>query len=351
MAAATSVGARREDMSRISFSVDPAMYLAGASGAAARVHDDHQALVRPDLGNHYSGAVCAGRWIALCDDPEFGHAALVELIDRTCATVMEAMHADSGSSVGRPLISLGSGDGEVDLRILRGIEARGGANLYCCLDSSFELLRVALGRVARSEGLPRGLPIRAHCADFTRLADPCALPGAEPAGRLFALTGFTLGNHDESALLKGISTLMSARDYLLVDARLHDFLDGGEIPDLPESVRQSVVERFELESVKRFVFGPLEVATLARVEDVGFEFEITNEVTVVPKALNILISCTGLETKMRLTGEPVRRSRVELAVTTLYRYVDLQRWFLASGYRIVWHQRFGDVGLFLLGVA
>ena len=79
-----------------------------------------------------------------------------------------------------------------------------------------------------------------------------------------------------------------------------------------------------------------------------FGHDVNRRVTSVPRALNIIIYCTALRGKMRLTGEAVQRDRLELALTTLYSYQDLLNWFPSVGWRPVWHRNEAGVGLFLL---
>jgi hypothetical protein len=166
--------------------------------------------------------------------------------------------------------------------------------------------------------------------------------------RLFTLTGFTLGNYPEPALLAGIEGLMEEGDYLFLDARLHPF---GPLPeDLGTLVRTrgDLLASYDLESVRRFVFGPVEVATTAVASDVRFGYELSRRVTAVPNALNLVLHCTGLDTTLRLTGERVRRERLDLAVTTSYHLPDLAAWLAGSGLATVWQGRDDGMAFFLM---
>ena len=167
--------------------------------------------------------------------------------------------------------------------------------------------------------------------------------------QVFALTGFTLGNYDEASLLQDISRLMQPGDYLFLDARLHDF---GELPaDLSgfRAANGAAFQSYDLASVRRFVFGPVEVATMATADQVRIDFDITRSLTGVPDALNLLIYCAELDTTLRLTGEPVRRDRLDLAVTTTYHLPSLARWLASSGaFTPVWHEDADGVAFLLL---
>ena len=65
-------------------------------------------------------------------------------------------------------------------------------------------------------------------------------------------------------------------------------------------------------------------------------------------ALNIITRCSNLRARMRLTDEPVERSQIPLAATTLYKYDELRKWFGTVGFEVCWHRNGGSVGLFLL---
>jgi len=335
-------------LSRIHFLVDPSMYWDDSVDRRPNANTHLDSLVRPDLRYHYSGPVCAGRWNTLCEDPQFGHLELVELIDHVFPDVVGAMRADCEGVPRVDLMSLGPGNGDVDVRILRNLEAARGVRWYYCLDSSFELLCFALGHVIKAGDLRREFSISAICGDFTRLVYPSCLSHPDQRARLFCLTGFTLGNHNEAGLLGGISKLMSDRDYLFLDARLHDVRGRRGKLQFTAKSRSSLVKSFQLKNVNRFVFGPLEVATLARAEDVQFDYELTDAVTAVPSAVNVLIFCRGLDTAMRLTGERIQRDRVDLAVSTFYDYQDLTCWFAVRGFRVLWRRNVGKIGFFLL---
>ncbi len=141
---------------------------------------------------------------------------------------------------------------------------------------------------------------------------------------------------------------MRAGDYLLLDARLHALGAWPRSRELTAGERQATVDGYDLRSVRQFAFGPVEVATFATVDDVRFRFDISRALTTVPNALNVVISCEGLDTAMRLTGEPVKRERLDLAVTTRYHAPDLGAWISAAGFASVWQRDLDGVALFLL---
>ncbi len=342
---ASTKDARQPAEDRIQISVHRDMINPGRIDLLKELYSDLNAALRPDMLYHYSGTISSLHWIALCQNREYGHIELVELIDRSFPEVARIMKANMPKAVSMNLVSLGPGDGETDIRILRHLETAFDFRCYYCIDFSFELLRHAVFRVSSAKVLKNGFRIKAVCGNFAESSD---LLVCEEGARLFALTGFTLGNYNEINLLGKIRTLMTDRDFLLVDARLHDLKnwDGqspialGEISHLLNSYAQ--------EQTDHFVFGPVEAVTLASVADVTFGRRINRETTCVPKALNVTLCCNGLRTKMRFTGEPVERAHLDLATTTFYSYTDLRRWLPDAGFNCIWDQQEDRVGLFLL---
>jgi len=141
---------------------------------------------------------------------------------------------------------------------------------------------------------------------------------------------------------------MRAGDYLLLDARLHSLGAWPVDRQLTAAEQRATIDGYDIPSVRRFVFGPVEVATHATADDVAFRFDVSRALTTVPNALNVVISCQGLDTTMRLTGERVRRDRLDLAVTTRYHAPDLHAWIGTAGFATVWQQDVSGVSFLLL---
>ena len=111
---------------------------------------------------------------------------------------------------------------------------------------------------------------------------------------------------------------------------------------------EQLLGSYSQEATNRFVFGPVETVTTASASDVGFEFHIHREMTAVPDAVNVTICCINLKTRMRFTGEPVERSRLDLATTTFYDPAALKEWFPSCGLDCLREERSGPFALFLL---
>lgn len=334
---------------RVTFAVDPSMY--GERYALPReVYGDLDRVIRTDLYYHYSTPVCAQRWLDVCEDPVYGHTRLLTHVRDVMPRVVEALRRDSGGKPSAELCSLGPGDGSVDLRMLEGLTRGFALSSYTGLDFSFELLRRSVHRLAHAPGLPEDLTIRAICGDFTDLGSVTLDDHDPSAVRVFALTGFTFGNYPEDQLLRNIGRLMAPGDYLFLDARLHAL---GPLPEdlgpfQPEADGVGTGAAYDAGSVRRFVLGPVEIATTVDTSTLRVSFEVARSLTALPNALNLVLYCTGLNATMRLTGERVRRDRLDLAVTTSYHLSDLADWLRASGFATVWHDHAGDVAFFLL---
>jgi hypothetical protein len=332
---------------RVTFTVDPTMY-GELYAPPLEVYGNLDRVVRPDLHYHYSSPVCAQRWLNVCDDPAYGHQRLLQQVEAVFPEMLSTLRRRRPTSTLVHLVSLGPGDGTLDLQMLRSLEEEFSISSYCALDFSFDLLRRAVNRIAGGDGFRDAFPINAICGDFTDVSPTRICPSEDGANRIFALTGFTLGNYNEDGLIRGISELMGPGDHLFVDARLHRF---GPLPKgapMPELASDAWSGSYDIPSVRGFVFGPVEMATEARAEDADIAFELSRVLTTVPGAVNVSIHCRNLDTRMRLTGEPISRPRLDLAVTTAYDFPGLQTWFAGTGLSLEWSGTTGDVGFFLL---
>jgi hypothetical protein len=332
---------------QIVFQVDPGICEARQSDTRL-VNDSIDAVTATNLQHHYSGPICAQRWLDVCQDPEYGHRELVSYIADAMPQFLASMREEIGTERALSLVSLGPGDGAVDREILRHMDQRVPVSSYWGFDSSVELLCVAVRRIADGTAYRQRFPIRAVYGDF------CFLRRGEwdkPDGantRLFCLTGFTLGNFAESELLFRIKALMRSGDYLFLDARTHELGAVAQQGYRMGESRLLALQSYTVPSVKRFVFGPLEVMTRATVDEVDIELEVARTLTTVPNALNIVIFCKGLDTVMRFTERRFRRDRVDLAMTTLYRYEDLKQWLINAGFTLVRASNHAGMAFFLL---
>jgi len=345
MTSDTGLSKWTDQNNRIEFDLQQNMFDPERIIPLADLYINLDAVLREDMLCHYSGAVPAMYWIALCRNPDYGHIQLVDLVDRSFPLIVRALRANVTNLTSLSLVSLGPGDGDIDIKILRHLEEGFDVPSYCCMDFSFELLRYAVARVSKAEELKNDFRIQAIWGDF---AVSNGILNREECPRLFALTGFTLGNYNEADLLGNINQLMTGHDFLLVDAHLHNLKDcSSQYPDLEQEMTQ-MLSGYSQEETNRFVFGPVEAITTASSSDVIFDRKVNRDMTSVPNALNVTISCKDLRTRMRFANGLIERDHLDLATTTFYSYEDLRKWFPIAGFDCVWQKQEGSVALFLL---
>jgi hypothetical protein len=141
---------------------------------------------------------------------------------------------------------------------------------------------------------------------------------------------------------------MNVGDYLLVDARLHGLDESKNWSQISEEEQQIVTRGYSHNENNHFAFGPVEMATSSRADSMTFGYDVNNRITVVSGGINVVTYCTGLETLMRTTGEPIRKKRLDLAATTLYSYDSLRNWLMTRGFHEVWSYKSNKEALFLL---
>ena len=298
--------------------------------------------VQLDLHYHFSGPLCASYWIDLCQCQEYGHGRLIDALDNALPTVLDAVRDRLPRRARVGLVSLGPGDGEVDIHLLDRLRSTLEIKTYRCVDFSFELLEYAVRRM-RASGATAGLPMTAVCTDFNSIDGLAASRGDVD---LWLLTGYTIGNQNEARLVADIARRMRPGDCLLVDAHLHTL--GGQEGEFTGEQRRHLARGYDNEMCNRFCFGPVETVTTALSGDVVFDYRVGRFVTVVPGAVNVVIRCLGLEARMRLTADPVSRESLDLCSTTLYHFDALHAWLAASPLRPLVAWRHGETAVLLL---
>lgn len=302
-----------------------------------------------DLKYHYLGVTCAPLWIALSGHPDYGHGSLVNILDVCFGEVIDRCNFGDADV---DLISLGSGDGRIDAILLRKItEKVKNFQYYYCLDLSFELLQKAVFYIVKTvkEGwYKKKFFIKAIQGDFNQLNQLATVFSIDKSANIFTLTGFTLGNFMEPQLLKDISNGMNKGDFLFLDARLHQFKDWDGSSEIMNSQKQLILLGYNNDLNNRFAFGPVDAVTDISSKEVKFDYETNSEVTVVPKAFNLITYCKDLEGKIIGTGEVFHIDRLNLTSTTYYDYDELRKWLETRGFDLKWDKKIDNVGLFLL---
>lgn len=123
-------------------------------------------------------------------------------------------------------ISLGCGDGEKDLKIIKLLKPKITLkdSMYIPIDISPYLLQLAIQKCNEEIS---DLPITSIYSDFFDFDGSLAsvIPNNPNVIRVFTLLGSTIGNYKEKDLLSKISKLMSPNDYLIVGFELYDDRD------------------------------------------------------------------------------------------------------------------------------
>lgn len=324
------------------FSIAESHYLDHRARSPLDICGDLDLAVQPNLRYHFSGMLCAAYWIDLCRSREYGHDRLVNVIEHALPSITDVIRDRTAPGRHIDIVSLGPGDGQVDVRILSELRSKLAIASYRCVDFSFEMLEYVLQRLERS-GTVDDIPVTAVCADFSGLRGSEILGGNTS---LLLLTGYTMGNNSEATLLSDIANWMRPGDLLLIDGRLHAGGCSGNVP--AQEHIGPLIKCYDNEASNRFAFGPAETVTMASFRDVQFRYRVERHLTTVPGAINIVTSCSGLDTRMRLTGKLVTRERLDLGSTTIYDFEALRGWLASSPLSMLHACRGDDTGLFVL---
>lgn len=291
-----------------------------------------QAGSTPTLKFNYLGALGAQNWLSLCEDPRYGH---IEFESAFSQIVNDMINAAGIEGKRVDVVSLGPGDGKLDLKLLTAIQGNATIAHYYPLDLSIELLQSAVNNVVRADWLNKNFRIKAIHGDFTSLIRYKPIYSFDPALNFISLIGYTFGNHHEGELLGKLREAMEPADLLLVDARLHR--EGAHTGAKPTKEQTAEITRsYNHVLNNRFAFGPLEAMTTADFLQTTFLYDVNRLHTVVPDALNIVTYVKELHTKLRKTGTKLHRRRLELAVTTIYEINSLTTWLNDRGFDVIW---------------
>jgi hypothetical protein len=332
------------------FIADSALHFARSSFELQRqlIADLKAHDVRVDLRYHYMGTLCAERWLDLSRHPEYGHTELLTSLRESVPKMVNELLQQVGTSVPIDVVSLGSGDGRVDEAIIYALSQKVRVAYYYCIDISFELLQEAVKHIVGLQWFKgKKIRVKAIHGDFTEVAVLAPIFNFDPSINLFVLCGYTLGNYDEGTLLGQVHGAMTEQDLLFLDARLHDIRDwSGD--QIGAADQERIKKHYAHPENELFAFGPIEIATMAKTQDVVFAYDVTPTFTVVPRSIRIITQCCGLNTRFRHTGELFCRPRLRAASTTVYSFPELSSWLSNQGFRVVWSERAGDTGFFLL---
>jgi uncharacterized SAM-dependent methyltransferase len=159
-------------------------------------------------------------WLELCDTGSYQyHREALDLLEKHAGTIADTLVNAAGTAA-LDFVSLGSGDGRKDDRLLRALGKRlqkGERAYYYPVDISDSLLVEAV-RNAFGRGVRKG---QFHCkpilGDFTKLEQLQPVYEFRPEPNVFSILGNTVGNSDEKDILASIGKAMLDGDFVLVE--------------------------------------------------------------------------------------------------------------------------------------
>jgi SAM-dependent methyltransferase len=296
-----------------------------------------------DLKFSYLGVAGATNWLNLRQEAAYAASDVVNLMWRAIPKLFRAAQL-AGRDI--DLVSLGPGDGELDVILLRQARAICNVRNYYPIDISIELLQQTVERATRVCQRPQTC-IKAILGDFLELPLYRPIFGYDDAVNVVSLIGFTFGNYDEGMLLKKLRSALNPGDFVVIDARLHDL---GQELDLHALEHQAdrLLARFANPANNRFAFGPVEMATVAEFSAAKISQELSMVETAVDGAFNVITYCDGLNTRFRDDGAAVVLERLDLASTTFYDLVALEGFIEEKGFTVRSHHQIGEAVALLL---
>ncbi|GEL44881.1 hypothetical protein MEX01_54720 [Methylorubrum extorquens] len=131
----------------------------------------------------------------------------------------------------------------------------------------------------------RSFGVKAIQGDFSRLVEYKPVYSHDDSVNFFALLGFSFGNDVETELLGKIREGMQDGDYLLLDARLHDF--GPIDRPLTKAESDKLTYHYNHGLTKQFAFGPLEAVTNADIRVTTMGYDVGTTRASVPGSFNV----------------------------------------------------------------
>ncbi|MDG2532921.1 L-histidine N(alpha)-methyltransferase [Sphingomonas sp. HITSZ_GF] len=294
----------------------------------------------PELKFNYLGMHGAQNWLNISGDSNFAHNRLFGFYSEVAEEVVKQAKL-VGENV--DFISLGPGDGSIDVSLLRALMANCNLLHYYPFDLSVELLQTATARVIRDKQIANNLKnIKAILGDFSGLSRYKSVFGHDPSRNFFSLLGFTLQNSPEDELLRDIRDAMNVGDHLLIDIRLHRLGGGARGDQVSAENFAKLTAEYNKDGHNRFAFGMIEALTDMPFSKAEFEFDLKTTTTSVPAGININIYLKRLEGHLRSNGTEVEETRVPLAVTTVYNAQKFEEWVVQRGFDIDWKRADDD---------
>jgi len=296
---------------------------------------------------NYIGSACAINWLELSKDPTYGHNELVEFFRKNLDAIITAADIQDKAV---DFVSLGPGDGTIDVAIIDRLQRKALLQHYYPVDLSFELLQTSVRYVLAQDYLlrDRDLMIKAIHGDFSKLSSYKPIFAYNMSVNLLALVGYSLGNHNESDSLGKLLEGMEIGDLLLFDIRLHQLGTAWTLKQLSKEDREAIIAAYNHSLNNRFAFGPIEAATWATFKNIEFGYDVSKKVTTVPFALNVITYCKDIKTRFRRSNSPLNHKKLDLAVTTLYDLDEFKSWLERLDVELVWTKNDKRSAVFLV---
>jgi hypothetical protein len=316
------------------------------------------------LKYHYVGTWMTEYWVEVCNDPDYGHEAIMKLVANDTLNMIKKA---GPTSKALNVVSLGTGNGKIDVILLETLRYLFEVHFYHLIDISIDLLQLAVDvlvtyQLHKRKTTLAELRLKAIVGDFEDNLDDLKpfIDRSNPV--LFTLLGYTLGNSDEEKTMLALHRAMGPSDLLLVDARLHEGGPSVQAGSLTPAQKEAMERPYSSTAVKRFAFGPVEVASKFQCNPDRFNFERSIRVGAegpVPASINLFISCSGLceddafrrwflDDMDQGLARNMGHDALKLARVTYYDDASLAAWFEAKGFTIADRATRNDTGMFLL---
>jgi len=272
-------------------------------------------------------------WIQLTHDPGYRYFAESLGFFRDHSSRIAAVIVDSLGAAEIDFISLGPGDGQKDLTLLRALAefaSDKGGLYYYPYDVNPSMISAAM-RLIGTERRLKKIKVKAMLANFDSLPQFAPIYHYRDAPNVLSLLGNTLGNFsDERDFLQRVyDGAMSAGDLLLLEVRNRE---EGPGPDLGRELS------------KRFNFGALEILGISFDPERMEYRETSNARSTVPGTQ------TSLARYSKVTVGGREREYVDLAIINRYDVHQLRIVCSEIGYRIIGEPEVsGSVAMLMLG--